>query len=166
MWGVGVNFALTSYCWVILYVTVVCVSVSVIYMCVKVEVTPLLTLFAPKGHSLFRRMQTPRLMDDHSDCFPGFSATREIVIHPLGEAKGRLSPLFCSTLIFSRIQDAMERLRAQLPWLSFKGIFYMSFLKNNVWTQTIIKRIAVYYPAETLPSTCILLLFFYVWDIS
>lgn len=94
----------------------VCVRV-----CTKVEVTPLLTFFAPKGHTLFRRMQNPRLMDDRSGCFPGFIHTREIVIHPLGEAEGGAGPLFCSALIFSSIQDTMKRLRAQLPWQGFKG---------------------------------------------
>lgn len=89
-------------------------------VCTKVEVTPLLTFFAPKGHTLFRRMQKPRLMDDRSGCFPGFILTREIVIHPLGEAEGGAGPLFCSALIFSWIQDAMKRLRAQLPWQGFK----------------------------------------------
>lgn len=93
----------------------VCVRV-----CTKVEVTPLLTFFAPKGHTLFRRMQKPRLMDDRSGCFPGFILTREIVIHPLGEAEDGAGPLFCSALIFSWIQDAMKRLRAQLPWQGFK----------------------------------------------
>ncbi len=100
----------------------VCVFVICVYVHegMKVEVTPLLTFFAPKGHTLFRRMQTPRLMDDRSDCFPGFIFTREIVIHPLGEAEGGPGPLFCPAFIFSWIQDAMKRLRTQLPWRSFK----------------------------------------------
>lgn len=97
----------------------ICVYLWYVHMCMKVEVTPLVTLFRPRGHTLFRRMQTPRLMDDHSGYFPGFSFTREIVIHPLGEPEGRPGPLFCFAFIFSWIQDAMKRLRAQLLWLSF-----------------------------------------------
>lgn len=91
-------------------------------VCTKVEVTSFLTSFAPGrgGHILFRRMQTPKLMDGHSGCFPGFIVTREIVIHPLGEAAERPGPLFCSIFIFSWIQDTMKRLRAQLPWPSFE----------------------------------------------
>lgn len=81
----------------------VCVSV-----CMNVEVTPLLTFFAPRGHTLFRRMQTPRLMDDRSDYFPGFIFTREIVIHPLGKSEGGPGPLFCAALIFSWIQECDE----------------------------------------------------------
>lgn len=69
---------------------------------------------------MFRRMQTPRLMNGRSVCFPGFIFTREIVIHPLGEAEERPGPLFCSALIFSWFQDAMKSLRAQLPWQSFE----------------------------------------------
>lgn len=59
----------------------------------KVEVNPLVTFFVPGGveggHTLFGRMQTPRLMDGHSDCFPGFRFIREIVTQPLGEAEER-----------------------------------------------------------------------------
>ncbi len=77
-------------------------------------------LLSPRGHTLFRRMQTPRLMDDRSDCFPGFIFTREIVIHPLREAEGGPGPLFCSALIFFWIQDAMKSLRAQLPLQGLK----------------------------------------------
>lgn len=95
------------------------VFVRICDMCMKVEVTPLVTLFRPRGHTLFRRMQTPRLMDDRSGYFPGFSFTREIVIHPLGEPEGRPGPLLYSAFIFSWIQDAMKRLRAQPLWLSF-----------------------------------------------
>ena len=99
-----------------------CVSMFVmcVCMCMKVEVTPHLTFYAPRGHTLFRRMQTPRLMDDRSACFPGFIFTREIVIHPLGEAERRTrSSLLPQHSISpgSRMQR-MKRLRAQLPWLS------------------------------------------------
>lgn len=71
-------------------------------------------LCGPEGRTLFRRMQTCRLMDGRSDRFPGLIFTREIVIHPKGEAEERPGPLFCSALIFSWKQDAMKRLRAQL----------------------------------------------------
>lgn len=71
-------------------------------------------LRSPEGRTLFRRMQTCRLMDGRSDRFPGLIFTREIVIHPKGEAEERPGPLFCAALIFSWKQDAMKRLRAQL----------------------------------------------------
>lgn len=90
----------------------------------KVEVNPLVTFFVPGGvcggHTLFGRMQTPRLMDGHSGCFPGFRFIREIVTQPLGEAEERAGLPFGSGLGFSWIQDAMKRLRVQLSWQSFE----------------------------------------------
>ncbi|CAB1450883.1 unnamed protein product [Pleuronectes platessa] len=68
----------------------------------EVEVTPLLTLSAPRGHTLFRRTQTRTLMDGRSGRFPRFNFTREIVIHPLGEAEGGPGPRRRSRLIFSQ----------------------------------------------------------------
>lgn len=66
----------------------------------KVEVNPLVTFFVPGGgHTLFRRMQTARLMDCQSVCFPGFIFIREIVTQPLGEAEERAGLLFCSGLL-------------------------------------------------------------------
>lgn len=89
----------------------------------KVEVNPLVTFFVPGGwggQTLFGRMQTPRLMDGHSDCFPGFRFIREIVTQPLGEAEERAGLLLGSGLASSWIQDAMKRLRVQLSWQSFE----------------------------------------------
>lgn len=89
--------------------------------CTKAEVNPLVTFFVPEGaHTLFGRMQTPRLMDGHSCRFPGLVFIREIVTQPLGEAEERAGLLFCSRLVFSWIQDAMKRLRVQLSWQSFE----------------------------------------------
>lgn len=51
------------------------------------------------GHTLFRRMQTTRLMDCQSVRFPGFIFIREIVTQPLGEAEERAGLLFCSGLL-------------------------------------------------------------------
>lgn len=72
------------------------------------------------GHTLFGRMQTPRLMDGHSGCFPGFRFIREIVTQLLREAEERAGLLFGSGLDFSWIQDAMKRLRVQPSWQSFE----------------------------------------------
>lgn len=90
----------------------------------KVEVNPLVTFFVPGGrggrggHTLFGRMQTPRLMDGHPGCFPRFRFIREMASQPLGAAGGRAGLLFGSGLDFSWIQDAMKRLRVQLSWQS------------------------------------------------
>lgn len=53
------------------------------------------------GHTLFWRMQTPRLMDGRSGCFPGFSVTWEIVIQPLEEASGQTGSSFAAPRRFS-----------------------------------------------------------------
>lgn len=93
--------------------TAVRVSMCVIWSCSWRWKSPLSwPSLSPRGQTLFRRTQTPRLMDDRSDHFPGFSSTREIVIQPLREDKCRPGPGYGSALIFLRIQDAMKRLKS------------------------------------------------------
>lgn len=87
------------------------------------------------GHTLFGRMQTPRLMDGHSGCFPGFRFIREIVTQLLREAEERAGLLFGSGLDCSWFQDAMKRLRVQLSWQSFE----------ERWSKS---------PATAVPSPC------------